>query len=446
VDEAFVRDHVKGFEAYAERVALWTPERAAAICDVPVAQIQALARRMTEVRPMTLVPGFGMQRYLQAGQTMRALLALVVITGNLGRRGAGWHYANLATQVFSELRDPLDFYPPKVPDGRVRVAISTARLGKDMMALTDPPLQAAWVERGNPLCQNPDTNRVREAFRRLDFRVVVEERLTDTAREADLVLPAKTFFEQTDVIGAYWHGYLQLRPKILEPPGAVKPETEILWELGRRLGMSEAELRTVLPEPGEDGVRAWLNRRLERIGLTLEDLQDGPRPVPGLVEVAWADRRFPTPSGRVELWSDEAATRWGVDPLPDVRECREDGVDADRLHFLTPNTKLAIHSQFHDLASLRALGAEHVLFLHPEDAEARGLRSGDRVRIFNEQGALVLPLRLDFGLRRGVAVAYNGFGEADGGSVNRLSLGRETDLGHGSAFHDCWVKVEGVRP
>lgn len=446
VDEAFVNEHVKGFEAYAERVAAWTPARAAEVCGVPEAQIRELARRMASIRPMTIVPGFGMQRYTNAGQTFRALLALAVITGNLGLSGGGWQYANLATQVFSPVRDPLDFFPPEKPDGVVRVSVSTARLGQDMLAQQDPPLRAAWVERGNPLSQNPDTNRVREAFRRLAFRVVVEERLTDTAKEADLVLPAKTFFEQTDVIGAYWHGYLQLRPKVIEPPGEVKPETEILWALGQRLGIDEATLRTVLPEPGEAGVEAWLNRRLAPLGLVLDDLREGPVPAPGMPEVAWADRRFPTPSGKVEIWSDEAAARWGVDPVADFREPEEWASEPDQLHLLTPNTKNSIHSQFHMLPSLRGLGAEHAIFLHPEDAEARGLRHGDRVRIFNGRGELVLPLRLDFGLRRGVVVAYNGFGEEDGGSVNRLSLGRETDLGHGAAFHDCWVKVEGVRP
>ncbi len=446
VDEAFVNEHVKGFEAYTERVAAWTPARAAEVCGVPEAQIRELARRMASIRPMTIVPGFGMQRYTNAGQTFRALLALAVITGNLGLSGGGWQYANLATQVFSPVRDPLDFFPPEKPDGVVRVSVSTARLGQDMLAQQDPPLRAAWVERGNPLSQNPDTNRVREAFRRLAFRVVVEERLTDTAQEADLVLPAKTFFEQTDVIGAYWHGYLQLRPKVIEPPGEVKPETEILWALGQRLGIDEATLRTVLPEPGEAGVEAWLNRRLAPLGLVLDDLREGPVPAPGMPEVAWADRRFPTPSGKVEIWSDEAAARWGVDPVADFREPEEWASEPDQLHLLTPNTKNSIHSQFHMLPSLRGLGAEHAIFLHPEDAEARGLRHGDRVRIFNGRGELVLPLRLDFGLRRGVVVAYNGFGEEDGGSVNRLSLGRETDLGHGAAFHDCWVKVEGVRP
>lgn len=447
VDEAFVAAHVLGYEAYAEHVKTWTPARAAGICGIPEVQIHALAELLANTRPMTLVPGFGMQRYTNAGQTMRAMLALVVITGNLGQPGAGWQYANLATQVFSPERDPLDFYPPEHPDGVVRVGISTARLGRDIASLSDPPLKFAWVERGNPLGQNPDSHRVLAAWKALDFRVVVEERFTDTALEADLVLPAKSLFEQSDVIGAYWHPYLQLRQKCMEPPAGVKPETEIYAALGKRLGLDEAALRSVLPDGTDAGVEAWLQRRLDPLGITLEQLRQGPVVVPGTPEVAWADGRFPTPSGKIELFSEEAAQRWAVDPLPDYVEAVEGVWKSGQypLQLLTPNTKNGIHSQFHMLEVIRKLGVEHALFMHPEDAEARALRPGQRVRIHNERGELVLPLRLDFGLRPGVVVAFNGFGEADGGSVNRLSEGRETDLGYGAAFHDNRVDVEGVR-
>ena len=107
-----------------------------------------------------------MQRYTNSGQTLRAMLALLALTGQIGRPGAGWMYANLQTAVFHPLKEPLNLYPPEQPDGVVRVGVSTARLGRDMAAQADPPLRMAWVERGNPIPQNPDTNAVRKAFRR----------------------------------------------------------------------------------------------------------------------------------------------------------------------------------------------------------------------------------------------------------------------------------------
>jgi anaerobic selenocysteine-containing dehydrogenase len=447
IDAGFVARHVHGFDAFRDLVRERTPAWAADVAGVPEAQIRHLADLLGSIRPATICAGFGMQRYTNSGQALRAILALLALTGNIGRPGAGWVFANLRTQIFGHLRDPLACYPPEKPDGVVRVSISTALLGPQMLATRDPPLKAAWVERGNPVSQNPETASVLRAFRALELRVVVDEVLTDSAREADVVLPAKTFFEQADVIGAYWHDYLQLREKVLDPPGEVKPESEIYWLLGRRLGLPEGALREVLPAPGDAGVTEYLAARLRPFpGLTLERLREGPVRAPGATDVAFADLRFATPSGRIELLSEEAARRWGADALPDYREPAESvrGPDAARhpLQLLTPNTKNRIHSQFGNLSAIRALEPAPLVSLNPADAAARGLRPGDRARVFNDRGSLTLETRLDGGLRPGCVVIHNGWWLRDGAAVNLLSQARETDMGHGAAFHENLVQVE----
>ncbi|MCL4838268.1 MAG: molybdopterin-dependent oxidoreductase [Thermoanaerobaculia bacterium] len=443
IDRAFVDAHVLGYEAWAVLVAAWPPARAAAVTGLSAEAIEELARWLGTVAPVTIVPGFGMQRFTNSGQAMRAMLALLAVTGQIGRPGAGWMYANLQTAIFSAVKDPLDFYPPERPDGVVRVGISTARLGREMEEIADPPLAVAWVERGNPIPQNPETGRVVAAFRRLRFRVVVDEFLTDTAREADLVLPAKTFLEQSDVIGAYWHPYLHLRPKVMEPPPGVLPETEIYRALGRRLGIAEEALAAALPGPDDEAVLAWLGERLRPHGLSLDALREGPVLAPGAEEVAFADLRFPTPSGRVELASAEASERWGVEELPQFREPEEAPAPGGRfpLALLTPNTKNRIHSQFGNLAAIRRLADPPRIAMHPDDAAVRGLADGQRARLFNDRGELLLPVHLDWGLRPGCVAVTNGFWLAEGGAVNLLSRGRETDLGHGAAFHDNAVEV-----
>jgi anaerobic selenocysteine-containing dehydrogenase len=288
---------------------------------------------------------------------------------------------------------------------------------------------------------------VLEAFRGLDFRVVVEQFLTDTAREADVVLPAKSLFEQTDVIGAYWHPYLQLRQKALEPPGEVKPETEVYRLLAARLGLPQDAVDAAIP--GENEVEAWLEARLAPLGLDLAHLREGPVLAPGCEEVAFAERAFPTPSGKIELDSEEAARRWGVERLPDWSEPAEalgTGGTGERfpLHLLTPNTKNRIHSQFGNLAMIRELDPEPVIDVSPADALPRGLRGGERVRVFNDRGALEVRCRLDFGLRAGCVSLANGWWLSEGGAVNVLSAARETDLGHGAAFHENRVELEKV--
>jgi anaerobic selenocysteine-containing dehydrogenase len=446
VDLRFVHDHVHGFEAFRDGVRERTPAWAAGVAGVPEAEIVRLAELFGTFRPATINAGFGMQRYTNSGQTMRAMIALLAITGNLGKPGAGWIFANLRSHVFHPVKDPLALYPPEQPDGVFRVSISTALLGPHMLATCDPPLRMAWVERGNPIPQNPETKAVLRAFRALEFRVVVDEFLTDTAREADVVLPAKSMFEQTDVIGAYWHDYLQLKQKAIEPPGEVKPESEIYRLLAGRLGFAPEDVARELPGASDAEVEAFLEGKLQAVdpSLTLDRLREGPVRAPGARDVAFADLRFETPSGRIELLSEEAARRWGVDPLPTWTEPAESarGEGGHPLRLLTPNTKNRIHSQFGHLPSIRALDPDPVVHLAPQDAALRGLRPGDRARVFNDRGELSLRVRVDHGVRPGVAVVHNGWWLGDGGAVNVLSKARETDMGFGAAFHENLVEVE----
>ena len=442
IDREFIDKHVHGFEEFAECVAAFTPQRAAKISDVPEEYIERLADLMGTSRPVTINAGFGMQRYTNSGQTMRAIIALLAITGNIGKPGAGWIFADLQSAVFDDVKDPVAFYPPESPDGVVRVSIATSHLGQGILEASDPPIRMVWVERGNPVTQNPDTNTVLKAFRSLEFRVVVEQFMTDTAREADLVLPAKSMFEQSDVIGAYWHPYIQLKQKILDPPAEVKPETEVYWHLAQRLGLPEADVAATIPAPSDESVEAFLHRKLEPFPeITLEKLAQGPIIAPGHQEIAFSDYRFGTPSGKIELVSNEAGERWGVDPVPGFRELAEPERDYP-LWFMTPNTKNRIHSQFNNLRTILAVSPAPKLLINPDDAQDRSIEDGARARIFNDRGELTVTVKFDYGIKRGCVSMTNGWWISQGGTVNFTSLGRATDMGHGAAFHDNRVDVE----
>jgi anaerobic selenocysteine-containing dehydrogenase len=482
IDVKFVSDHVLGFERFSASARGMTPERAAEITDVPVAYIHRLAELIGTHGPVTISPGFGMQRFTNSGQTMRSILALLAITGNIGKPGAGWVYANLQSQIFDEVKDPIACYPPGFATAQmgqggldenlavdaedpVRVSISTALLGQQMLATADPPLRMAWVERGNPVTQNPETHTVLDAFRSLEFVVVIDQFLTDTAREADLILPAKTMFEQSDVIGAYWHPYIQIKQKMIEPLGEVKPESEVYYLLARRLGFDEEALAGRIPGPSDAEIESFLEARLAPFeGLSLAELRKGPMLPPDHQEVAFSNFLFSTPSGKIELYSEEAAARWDVEPLPTFTEPVESlrvqesstvagptepavtGAESARypLHFMTPNTKNRIHSQFNNLQMIRQFGDQPFVLMNPDDAAARDIRDGDLAEVFNDRGRLRLGVRLENGLKAGCVVVTNGWWISEGGTVNFCSIGRETDMGHGAAFHDNMVDVRRV--
>ena len=445
VDTDFIAKNVSGYEQFASSVKDCTPQWASAICDVPVDFIHKLAEAIGTIKPMTLIPGYGMQRYSNGGQTTRCLLALSVLTGNIGKPGACWHYANLQSYVFDDVLEPLCYYPPAVPDGIIRRSISTARLGADMLAQDNPPLKMVWVERGNPITQNPNTSKVLEAFRKLEFRVVVEQFFTDTALEADIVLPAKNMFEQTDIIGSYWNPYVQLVQKVVEPAGEVKTEVAIYHRLAQELGFTKEQADQILIPPTDQGVIDFLNDKLSAFPqLSLEQLKQGPVLAPGLEEIAFTDGVFRTPSGKIELYSQQAVNSWGVNPLPsyDVGVDATEGGNAYPLYLMSPNTKNRIHSQFGNLSVVKMFAGEPVALINPDDARERGIANGDRVRVYNSRGEVVVKADVTFANRKGCVTIPNGWWRTQGCSVNLLSEGRETDMGHGTAFHDNKVEVE----
>jgi anaerobic selenocysteine-containing dehydrogenase len=361
---------------------------------------------------------------------MRAVALLPALTGNVGVAGGGWQYANLASH---RLKDPP--LPPEPP--QVRRAIPVSRLGPGFDEMTDPPISAIWIERGNPASQNPRSRKIRDALGRLDLVVVVDQFLTDSVRLAHYVLPAKTMFEEEDLVTAYWHPYLQLRAKIFDPPGEVKTETRIWRLMCERFGFDTR----YFPDDPRDLLRLMLpdghRNALEALARGPLDLSDG--------EVAFSDRHFPTPSGKVEFRSDEAAARWDVDPLPGYAPLPEGHESPAARHFplqlLTCKTRDRIHSQFGNLDWVRDVERPHVLDINPLDARERGLADGDIALVFNDRGQIQAPVRLDHGIRQGVVHVLEGCCHDGDPEVNRLTDAGVTDMNHGATFYECLVEV-----
>jgi anaerobic selenocysteine-containing dehydrogenase len=444
-DKAFVDKWVLGFEMFKDSIKNWTLARAAKEAQVPLEYLEELSRDLAEIKPMTLIPGYGMQRFSNGGQTIRALLSLSILTGNIGKEGASFHYANLQSYIFDKIKEPESYYPDIEKNTVFRRSISKARLGQDILDQKNPALKMIWVERGNPITQNPDTTKNLEAFRKLDFRVVVEQFMTDTAQEADLILPAKSMFEQSDLIGSYWNPYVQLKPKITKVAGEVKPETEIYFHLAKALGFSDEEILKKLPKPTNDSVEDYLKSELKAFkNLAWEELKKGPVLAPGLEKIAFANKKFKTPSGKIELYSKEATNKWGVSPLP-TYDSLEPENETYPFFLLSPNTKNRIHSQFGNLNLIKQFTLEAHCLISAEDALNKGIQNGDRIRLFNAKASFTTKAGISFGLKRGCVVYYNGWWMQEGGSPNLLSDARETDMGHGTAFHDTRIQIEKVK-
>jgi anaerobic selenocysteine-containing dehydrogenase len=445
IDNEFIKNHVLGFNEFKDSLQEINIEKASEITGVSIEFIEKLANLFGSIKPMTLVVGYGMQRFSNGGQTIRCLLALSILTGNIGKKGACWHYADLQSDIFSELKEPQNYYPEEEQDAPFRRVIPTAKLGEGMLKLENPELKMAWVERGNPLAQNPESSKIREAFSKLEFTVVVEQFMTDTAMEADLILPAKNMFEQSDVISSYWNPYIQIKQKVLEPAGEVKPETEIYYLLAQELGFSQEEIAKNIPEPNDEAIELWLTKLLKYFPeISLEKLKEEPLLAPQLQEIAFSDYKFKTPSGKIELFSQQAKMKWNVSELPSYEPQVESDKELYPYQLMTPNTKNRIHSQFGNLQVIKAVDSEPYATLSVVDGQNKNIKEGDKIVIFNQHGTIEVSVKLDASMRPGLVVVYNGYWHQEKACPNSLTQGRETDMGHGTAFHDTWVNINAI--
>jgi anaerobic selenocysteine-containing dehydrogenase len=429
-DSGFLGAHAHGFDDYQRRLDDFPLERVASVTGLEPEAIGALARDYAGTKPALLIAGFGLQRHSHAGQTMRAVALLPALTGNVGVAGGGWQYANLASHCLRPL--------PLPPEPAASRSIPVSQVARHLETLDDPPVRAAWIERGNPAAQNPAAHRLRAALARLELVVVVDQFMTPTAELADFVLPAKSLFEEEDLVTAYWHPYLQWRAKILPPPGDVRPESETWRALCARFGYDtgyfpadrEAFLQALLPEEWPGG---------------LEDLKARPLDLSGHGDVAFADRGFPTPSGKVEFASDDAASVWGVDRVPDYTPLDEGAEAARRARFplqlLSCKTRDRIHSQFGNLDWVREVERPHVLDIHPDDARGRGILDGSRAVVWNDRGRIELTARVTPGIRPGVVHVLEGWCHDGDPDVNVLTGEGITDMNHGATFYECLVEV-----
>ena len=236
-DERFLAERASGWPGFRERLAGWSGERAAAICDVPYETIRALAERIATDGPTAIRASMGMQRHAGGGNAMRAVAALPVVTGDWGRPGGGFLYG---TSYFTGNR-----FGVNRPDLRTgpRRALPATRLADTLLEEDDPPVTALFVYGANPAASNPDSAKVRRALSRDDlFTVVVEHFQTDTADYADIVLPSTMQIEQLDVNDGYGHAYLNLNRPAVAPAGECLPHTEIFRRIAAAMGLEEPAL------------------------------------------------------------------------------------------------------------------------------------------------------------------------------------------------------------
>jgi len=463
-DRAYIDAMTHGFEQLAQRAREYTPERVAAWTGMTAGEIERLAREYATTRPAALRMNYGVQRSENGGTAVRAIAMLPVLTGAWKHRGGG---AQLSTSgAFAWNKQALERPDLALASslGRLARVVNMSTLGQALTELgtkpeDGPPVHALFVYNSNPGAVAPNQNAVRRGLMRPElFTVVHDLFFTDTTGYADYILPATTFLEHTDIQGAYGHYFVQLSKQAIEPPGEARSNLWLFGQLAQRMGFPEACFHDTPEEMirqaltiGADGHST--NPGMEHI--TLEDLaEQGHLPLgfhrnPETQPFQpYASGTVPTPSGKIEFYSDTLAAA-GLDPLPGFLPPTESrwGKDAERfpLEFLSRKADNYMNTTFANLDGHRAMEARtsNRLEMHSADAEARGIADGDPVRAFNDRGSLHLTALVNGSVPAGVVAARMDWAKLSPGGVNGNALTSErlTDLGAAATFYSVLVEV-----
>jgi anaerobic selenocysteine-containing dehydrogenase len=443
LDRDYIAKHTLGFEELKKRVLEYSPERAAQICGLTANEIVQLARDYGTMKPAAIRLNYGMQRHAGGGIAARTIACLPALIGAWRDPAGG---IVLTTADFYGF-DHAALERPDLLAGRRPRVINQSKLG-DALTCAQPPVKAMIVYNNNPVAVCPDSDKVIAGFAREDlFTVVMDHFQTDTADYADIVLPATTQLEHWDVHKSYGHLYVLANTPAIAPVGESLPNSEVFRRLAARMGFDEPCFR----DSDEDICRSALASSKPRMnGVSWDALkQQGWQKLDVPQRFApFAEGGFPTPSGKCEFYS-ATLEKQGIDPLPfynppaELSNSELTGVYP--LAFLSPPARHFLNSSFANLARFREFEREPHLDMHPRDAEERGIRDGDKVRVFNARGGYTLKARVNGKPRRGVVVAPSVWWKkysADGGNANNVTAQRTTDLGGGATFYDCRVQVE----
>ncbi len=436
VDRDYIAAHTIGFERLeAEILPRFFPQHVAEIAGLTVADVERLAAMYGAAKRSFIRLGEGMTRLARGGEALRAVALLPGVTGAYGRRGGG---ALLLTGAVYELNFAAIRNPTGAADGATRT-VNHLRLGDALLNLKDPPIRALFIAANNPAVTNPDAGKVRAGLARDDlFTVVHDPFMTDTARYADIVLPAATYLETEDLYRAYGAYYLQYAPAAVAPQGEARSNMRVAQELALRLGLDLPVYRASPPEvlaallDGAGGATANLDPDRLR--------QGGP-----LRLTASDEQEFRTPSGKLEFYSEQLAAQ-GLAPMPDWQPDPEEARDAARwpLRLLTAPGYFQAHTAYAGVEFLRRREGLPCAILHPDEAARRGLQGDMKIRLFNERGAVGLMLKVSDEIQPGVVLVpgQRSDGETVAGTVNMLVSDRYTDLGEGATYQSTFLDVE----
>ncbi len=427
-DKDFVEKYTMGFDKLVEHVKQYPPEKVAEITWVPADDIRKIARIFATNKPASIVPGTcSIDQHINGFQGNRIQAILQAVTGNVDIPG-GWvsiPFIRLGDMRVTEISDPIGtrehplfrrFWGRISPYGQ-QMLFADAVLNEDPY-----PIKGLMVTGGNPAVTLPDSNRIREAMKALEFMVVAELFMTETAELADIVLPACSFLEKSGV--GYVYGvtncipYAMVRKKVIDPIGESWPDWKIWTEIGKRMGYDE-----FFPWKTEEEIVDFF---LKPSGLTREQLEKDHPEGQFYAEVKYKQGKYRTPSGKIELYSETLAEN-GYDPIPHHIEPTRSPISTPEIYkkypvILTTGARIPeyTHTQFRQVPSMQKTAPEPLAEIHPDTAKKYGVSDGDMMTVETVKGKVAFKAKTTEELLPGVVSIPHGWSKANANLLTEL--------------------------
>jgi anaerobic selenocysteine-containing dehydrogenase len=410
-DKAHIGQHTHGFEAYRQLLARASFEELCAECELAPDTVRSLARRYATTKPAAILLGWGLNKYQHSAEIFRCVDALGAICGHIGVPGGGVSHGFATQRHFDKTveAEHLAQHHRTIPE---------PLLGQGLTELRDPPVRMIMVNGGNPVNQSPNSQRVAKAFSKLEFVVVVDTVLTDTADYAHVFLPTTTFLEEEDMLVSWGHNIIGGVNPVIDPVGESRSDLWIYQQLANRLGFGDAM---------EGTPRDWLKRifvPLEAKGVSVESVLAGPVRCPTAPMVPFADHIYPTRSGKFEFIGALRNPRRKVPGFP--------------LTLVTNFSKKWLLSQM--------LESEHPkvasIRIGVETARAFGITNLELILIRSPVGELKVQALVDPRIGRDMVIMPVGTWIKRGGGANVLTEDIISNFGQMAAYGETRVTLE----
>ncbi len=450
-DEDWLKEYTTGWPQLKERLADYPPKRVSAVTGIPIEDIQRLAKLYSMIRPGLIKTADGVNRNFNGGQAVRAICALPALTGQYGRKGAGLSYSSSGYLQWDN--EAVNKWSECPPPGRW---VNMNRLGEALLGeVDDPPIKSLFVFGANPVTSSPNASRIIEGLQREGlFTVVHDLFMTDTAVHADLVLPATSQLEQTDLHKAYGHTLLTYNEAaITYPEGEPKSNWELISLLAETMGFTEPWLHQSVDEVIAEVLAATAESVPGLQDVTLEQLKAEttvPLKLASDVPFLEPDGRihFPTADGKVALYAQALADEQ-IDPLPSWTNKVDAGgqnghqqwLPAQSLTLISGAAHHFVSSSFANQKGLRERAGTPFIEIHPTDAAARNITDGETVVVENGRGWCQLRAVVTDGIKQGVVASPKGRWQAlnDGRNINFVTSDALADMAGQSTFHNTRV-------